>query len=95
MYKILFIIIIICILFVICYNNININNNIYFYNTNKYPKIKLLEDNWVIIQNEIPKFNSKTITIYREQDDWINDKGDKFIQKLENNENWIKSWEKK
>jgi len=72
MYKILFIIIIICILFVIYYNNINnninnnSNNNIYFYNTNKYPNMKLLEDNWAIIQNEIPKFNPKTITIYRE-----------------------------
>jgi len=66
--------------------------NEYFFTVNKYPKMKILENNWKIIKNEIPYFDINTITIARQQDEWLNDKADELFDKLKDNDNWIKSW---
>jgi aspartyl/asparaginyl beta-hydroxylase (cupin superfamily) len=64
----------------------------YFYTIDKYPKMKRIQDNWITIRDEIPKFDINTVTIARQQDEWLNDKADKLYDKLKDNNNWIKSW---
>ncbi len=64
----------------------------FFYTTNEYPKMKILEDNYEIIKNEIPNFVLENIKIKRNIDDW-GDKGENLFKKLQNNKEWIFSWQ--
>ena len=73
----------------------NYNYNTYmdlFYTTEKYPKMKILEDNYEIIKNEIPKFIFENIKIKRTRDDW-DEKAQDLIKSLEHNKEWIFSWQ--
>jgi aspartyl/asparaginyl beta-hydroxylase (cupin superfamily) len=63
-----------------------------FYTTEKYPKMKILEDNYEIIKNEIPEFIFENIKIKRTRDDW-DEKAQDLIKSLEHNEDWIFSWQ--
>ena len=80
------------ILFVIyCYKKYKEKCDRYFLTTNEYPRMKILEDKYLIIKSEIPKFDINTITITRETSDWLNDRADKLFNKLKDNDNWIRS----
>ena len=60
-----------------------------------YLQIKSIQDNWIDIKNEIPKFDINTITLKRENDEeWFNDDGLSIFNKLEFNDNWIR-WDYK
>ena len=54
--------------------------------------MKILEDNYEIIKKEIPKFVLENIKIKRNIDDW-GDKGENLFKKLQNNKEWIFSWQ--
>jgi len=74
-------------------NNIFIENDIIFKSSNDYPKLKLLENNWEIIKNEIPELDKNKVTISRSQDTWNNQKGLEFVESLKDNKDWVKSWD--
>jgi len=63
-----------------------------FYTTEYFPRMKILEDNFEIIKNEIPKFIFENIKIKRTRDDW-DEKAQDLIKSLENNKEWIFSWQ--
>jgi len=63
-----------------------------FYTIDDYPKMKILEDNYEIIKNEIPEFIFENINIKRTRDDW-DEKATNLIKSLENNKDWIFSWQ--
>jgi len=63
-----------------------------FYTTEYFPRMKILEDNSEIIKNEIPKFIFENIKIKRTRDDW-DEKAQDLIKSLENNKEWIFSWQ--
>lgn len=65
---------------------------IYFYTTEEYKKMKIVEDNYEIIKKEIPNFIFENIKIKRKKDDWGN-KGENLFKKLQNNKEWIFSWQ--
>jgi beta-hydroxylase len=93
MFVLIVVIFIIVILFLhYCLSYYKNKCNEYFFTVDKYPKMKILENNWKIIKNEIPYFDINTITFERQQDEWLNDKADVLLIKLKNNDNWIKSW---
>ena len=52
-----------------------------FYTTEKYPKMKTLEDNYEIIQKEIPNFIFENIKVKRKKDEW-GEKGEDLIKNL-------------
>jgi len=58
-----------------------------------YNKFKLLEDNYENILYEIPLFDINKVTIYRQYHEWNNEGGALFIEKLNNNTEWIGSWD--
>lgn len=63
-----------------------------FYTTEKYPKMKTLEDNYEIIQKEIPNFIFENIKVKRKKDEW-GEKGEDLIKNLKDNKEWIFSWQ--
>ena len=66
-----------------------------------YNKFKILEDSYEQIVNEIPPFDINKITIHREFNHWINDsindndneQGKEFLEKINNNKEWIYAWD--
>ena len=64
----------------------------FFYTTDEYPKMKILEDNYEIIKKEIPNFVFENITIKRRQDEW-GESGNNLVKLLQNNKEWIFSWQ--
>jgi aspartyl/asparaginyl beta-hydroxylase (cupin superfamily) len=58
-----------------------------------YNKFKLLEDSYKDIICEIPQFDINKVSIYREQNEWNNEKGIKLAQKLHTNKEWVGSWD--
>jgi beta-hydroxylase len=68
-------------------------NSATFHSTDMYPKMKVIEDNWMVFKNEIPKFDPNNLnTLSRDKDAWNNEDGKKFIDKLKDNKSWIKGW---
>ncbi len=63
-----------------------------FYSSDDYPQFKLLEDNYKMIVEEIPKFDIKDVTFKRKREDWNNNGMEKLYEQLKNNNKWIKSW---
>ena len=63
-----------------------------FYTTEKYPNMKILEDNYEIIKKEIPNFIFENITVKRTRDDW-GEKGENLFKMLQANKEWIFSWQ--
>jgi len=63
-----------------------------FYTTEKYPNMKILEDNYEIIEKEIPNFIFENVKVIRSRYDW-DEKGKDFIKKLHDNKEWIFSWQ--
>ena len=54
-----------------------------FLTIDDYPQIKKIQDSWVDIRNEIPKFDINTIMFKRENDEeWFNDDGQSIFNKL-------------
>ena len=51
-----------------------------FYTTEKYPNMKILEDNYEIIKKEIPNFIFENITVKRKRDDWGEKAENLFIE---------------
>lgn len=88
-YVVIIILIIIAIIILIWYYN---TNNI-FYSSNQYPQFKLLEENWKIICDEIPVFDSNKVTLKRNKNIWNNEKMNDFAKLLADNPQWFKSWD--
>lgn len=63
-----------------------------FYTTEKYPNMKILEDNYEIIKKEIPNFIFENITVKRKRDDW-GEKAENLFKILQTNKEWIFSWQ--
>lgn len=63
-----------------------------FYTTDDYTEMKLVEDSWKTIQNEIPEFDKDKEYPMRDKEAWNNKKGDSFIESLKNNKSWVKGW---
>ena len=63
-----------------------------FYTTKKYPKMKILEDNYEIIRKEIPDFVFEKIKIKRTRDEW-GDKATELFKILQTNREWVFSWQ--
>ena len=59
-----------------------------FYTTEKYPKMKIIEENYEIIKNEIPEFYIDNIKIQRKVTEW-GDNGIDLVKTLENNQDWL------
>ena len=67
-----------------------------FYNTNDTPfqKLKILEHNYKLILSEIPKFDISTVTIRRNDDEWLDKIPQETFDKLKNVNNWVEGWNK-
>ena len=63
-----------------------------FYSTNDFPIMKILEDSYKVIKEEIPEFKIDKITISRTKEEW-GDKALKLIENLQTNREWIFSWQ--
>lgn len=63
-----------------------------FYTTENYPNMKILEDNYEIINKEIPNFVFENITVKRSRNDW-GEKAENLFNILQKNKEWIFSWQ--
>jgi beta-hydroxylase len=90
--RILFIaILIILILLVVCLLRGTLKNDM-FHSTKDYPQIKMLEDGWKAVADEIPKFDKKTVTFKRSKQAWNNKKAEQLVEQLKDNKEWVKGW---
>lgn len=84
-------IIIICLITLLVIKYISYENTKYFYTTEDYPELKILEDNYVDIANEIPEFILKDNMYVRNRNDWNNEGGKELSKKLKSE--WIRGWQ--
>lgn len=64
-----------------------------FYSVEEYPEVKLLEDSWEILRNDIPEFDPNDKNIFcREKSAWNNKKGGDLFDRLKDNKSWVKGW---
>lgn len=74
------------------YKKKRITNDKIFYTTDDYTEMKLVEDNWKTIQDEIPNFDKNKDYPMRDKAAWNNNKGDTLFESLKNNKTWVKGW---
>ena len=89
----IFIICIICIFIIIFLQNKKINTFQNSESNDRYNKFKILEDNYKMILDEIPPFDITKITIERKRNEWNNEEGAMFLDKMNNNIEWVGSWD--
>lgn len=65
---------------------------IFFFTTEKYSKMKILEDKYELIKKEIPNFIFEKITVKRKRDDW-GEKAKNLFENLQTNKEWVFSWQ--
>lgn len=84
---------VICIFSILYYNYPKKQNEQLFYTTWEYPELKILEDNWKTIANEIPLFDINQIDKYpkRERSAWNNEEGKKLANSLKST--WVQGWQ--
>ena len=65
-----------------------------FSSTMKHPEIKLLENNWEIIRNEIPAFNVSDLNqnLTRNIGVWDTDQNKNILSKLNDKVEWVTGW---
>lgn len=91
----LYVVIIVSIILLIIYMNINTtkNSNKLFYSTKEYPKMKILEDNWKTIASEIPFFDLSKLEQYpkRPRSAWNNEEGKLLAESMKST--WVQGWQ--
>lgn len=69
-----------------------------FTENSKYNKLKILEENYLIIKSEIPSFDLSSVKLKRRKDFWYdtidNTETKNFIDEMVTNSNWIGGWDK-
>ncbi len=53
-----------------------------FYSSKEYPELALLEQNWSVIEREIPPFERSGVKIQRNPDAFANEEGQEFVDSL-------------
>lgn len=80
--------------FMYIFNEINMNKESVFITTKNYPELKILEDNWKVIVNEIPSFDINKINSYpkRPRNAWNNKEANELLKNIKSE--WMRSWQK-
>lgn len=67
-----------------------------FYSIDDFPKFKLLNDNWKIIKDEIPKFDEMTLNkkLQRNIGTWDTDHNQELLRLVNENVDWVTGWSK-